>query len=189
MSSAPKNQASSSSSKPPKPTTISLSHQNPNPNSATSNIISLSQEDLTLSRATHLSRPELLRRRSHHLRQLSKCYRDHYWALMEELKVQYRDYYWKYGVSPFKEQQQQQQPFEDNGVDREIGDNNYNNNVNNDNNFVEGSDENVSNKNNHRCLFVGCKLKAMALTSFCHLHILSDSKQKLYKPCDYVIKR
>uniref|UniRef100_A0A2P2M0X1 KAT8 regulatory NSL complex subunit 2 n=1 Tax=Rhizophora mucronata TaxID=61149 RepID=A0A2P2M0X1_RHIMU len=29
----------------------------------------------------------------------------------------------------------------------------------------------------------------MALTSFCHLHILSDAKQKLYKPCDYIIKR
>ncbi|KAK7844185.1 hypothetical protein CFP56_011139 [Quercus suber] len=28
----------------------------------------------------------------------------------------------------------------------------------------------------------------MPLTSFCHLHILSDSKQKLYKPCHYVIK-
>lgn len=41
---------------------------------------------------------------------------------------------------------------------------------------------------NQRCAFVGCKLKAMPLTAFCHLHILSDSKQKLYKPCSHVIK-
>ncbi|KAK8709089.1 hypothetical protein V6N13_060119 [Hibiscus sabdariffa] len=43
-------------------------------------------------------------------------------------------------------------------------------------------------KNNQHCSFVGCKFKAMALTRFCHLHILSDSNQKLYKACTYVIK-
>lgn len=160
---------------------ITLSHENPKPNpNPNSNSITQSQEDLQLSRATHLTRPELLRRRSHHLKQLSKCYKDHYWALMEELKSQYRHYYWEFGISPFQHQQPQKQLQE--------------NDNNNNNLIVEGSGENVSNKNknknnnNPRCLFVGCKLKAMALTSFCHLHILSDSKQKLYKPCDYVIK-
>ncbi|KAJ6683258.1 hypothetical protein OIU85_006984 [Salix viminalis] len=29
---------------------------------------------------------------------------------MEELKIQYREYYWKYGVSPFKEDHQKQEP-------------------------------------------------------------------------------
>ncbi|XP_031495586.1 uncharacterized protein LOC116261111 [Nymphaea colorata] len=38
------------------------------------------------------------------------------------------------------------------------------------------------------CGFVGCKLKPMALCSFCHSHILLDSKQQLYKACSYVIK-
>lgn len=64
---------------------------------------------------------------------------------------------------------------------------------------IEGTGENINNygigrsdldvKNNNRCAFVGCKLKTMALSSFCHLHILSDSKQKLYKPCNFFIKR
>ncbi|KAB1213339.1 hypothetical protein CJ030_MR5G003591 [Morella rubra] len=142
-----------------------------------------SQEDVdvALSSSSHLTRHQLLRRRSRHLKQLSKCYRDHYWALMEELKLQYREYYWRYGVSPFK--QEQQQPVSD----REFEDGN-----------LEGSGENVNNSDNNnvnfdvkcnqRCVFVGCKLKAMPLTSFCHLHILSDSKQKLYKACSYVIK-
>ncbi|KAL9436692.1 hypothetical protein AB3S75_022691 [Citrus x aurantiifolia] len=157
------------------PTTLSRENPKPNPNPNSNSIIQ-SQEDLPPSRATYLTRPELLRRRSHCLKQLSKCYKDHYWALMEELKSQYRRYYWEFGISPFQHQQPQKQ-FQEN----------------NDNNLIfEGSGENVSNKNkninNPRCLFVGCKLKAMALTSFCHLHILSDSKQKLYKPCDYVIK-
>ncbi|PRQ23602.1 putative DNA-binding domain, KAT8 regulatory NSL complex subunit 2 [Rosa chinensis] len=101
-------------------------------------------------------RQEVLRRRSQNLKQLTKCYRDHYWALMEDLKIHYRDYYWNYGVSPL-----QFKPLQDNADDGNI---------------------------NRRCASVGCKLTAMALTSFCHLHILSDSKQRLYKACDYVIK-
>ncbi|KAJ1385834.1 putative DNA-binding domain [Sesbania bispinosa] len=110
---------------------------------------------VTLSSASHLSRPELLKRRFHNLNHLSKCYRDLYWVLMEDLKILYRHYLWDYGLTPFKESQT--------------------NNIPTDSDVV-------------RCAFVGCKLKAMPLTTFCHLHILSDSKQKLYKPCNYVIK-
>jgi hypothetical protein len=129
---------------------------------------------MVLSRASHLTRPELLHRRSHSLKQLRKCYKDLYWAFMEDLKIQYREYYWRYGVSPF--QQENSSAKNSNGV------------------VVEGSDENhrsgdLDPKTNRRCASVGCKLRAMALTSFCHLHILSDSKQRLYKACNYVIKR
>ncbi|KAI3430171.1 uncharacterized protein J3R85_008191 [Psidium guajava] len=150
---------------------------------AANNPLAPAHEDLILSRASHLTRPEVLRRRSRRLKQLSRCYRDHYWALMEELRVQYRDYYWKYGVSPFKEENQR---MEVDVLERDAPNG-------------EGIGENVGNSvvnwseyeakgNNYRCAFVGCKLKAMALTSFCHLHILSDSKQQLYKACGYVIK-
>ncbi|KAK3204657.1 hypothetical protein Dsin_018703 [Dipteronia sinensis] len=199
MSTAPNHrspQHQPSTSKPPKSSTAAAAavSQNPSPNPSTSKTppsppITLSQENPVLSRATHLTRPELLRRRSHYLKQLSKCYKDHYWGLVEELKTQYRDYYWEYGVSPVKDSQQ-----EDKATERESGDNNNNKKLL----IVEGSGDNVTSynngggfldiKNNQRCSFVGCKLKAMAFTSFCHLHILSDSKQKLYMPCDYVIK-
>lgn len=110
---------------------------------------------------------------------------------MEELKIQYREYYWEYGVSPFREDhqntlQKQEQQKQGGGIgvlERENEESGANIEVIGENNT------NVSDlKSNHRCLFVGCKLKAMALTSFCHLHILSDAKQKLYKPCGYVIK-
>ncbi|XP_031481367.1 uncharacterized protein LOC116251317 [Nymphaea colorata] len=40
----------------------------------------------------------------------------------------------------------------------------------------------------NKCGFSGCKMKPMALSVFCHSHILSDSKQQLYKACTYVIK-
>ncbi|KAF2300181.1 hypothetical protein GH714_010447 [Hevea brasiliensis] len=117
---------------------------------------------------------------------------------MEELKIQYRDYYWKYGVSPFKEdhpllrQQKLEQGCAVESGEVESGSVNIevigeNNNVNG-NNAISNYMGDLDLKNNHRCLFVGCKLKAMALNSFCHLHILSDAKQKLYKPCGYVIK-
>ncbi|XP_078440873.1 uncharacterized protein LOC144710903 [Wolffia australiana] len=39
------------------------------------------------------------------------------------------------------------------------------------------------------CAFPGCTRKHMPLTPYCHPHILSDPRQKLYKPCEYIIKR
>ncbi|GLT92804.1 hypothetical protein SLE2022_106200 [Rubroshorea leprosula] len=187
MSSAPKLLLSSSSRLPKSPDSAAYTdppnptlNPNPNPGSDMTFPVTPSSEHLVLSRASHLTRPELLKRRSHRLKQLSRCYRDHYWALMEDLKIQYREYCWKFGLSPFKQDLNQE-------VERDPANSN-----------VEGSGENGNNnnvdggsfdlKNNYQCLFVGCKLKAMALTSFCHLHILSDSKQKLYKACTYVIK-
>ncbi|KAJ6734292.1 hypothetical protein OIU79_001535, partial [Salix purpurea] len=108
-----------SSSKPPKnhhstPNTTTTTTPQPNitqdPSPTTiPSPLSPTLKDQVLSRATHITRHELLKRRSYKLKQLSKCFRDHYWALMEELKIQYREYYWKYGVSPFKEVNQKQE--------------------------------------------------------------------------------
>ncbi|KAG2720903.1 hypothetical protein I3760_02G056000 [Carya illinoinensis] len=184
MASASKHQNPSSSKPPKTPVNLNpITHtdpQDPNPsaNTAAATQFFTTSEDLALSRASHLTRQQLLRRRSRYLKQLSKSYRGHYWALMEELKIKFREYYWEYGVSPFKQEQQQHVS------EREI-----------ESGHLEGSGENNNNSNvnldlkcNQRCVFVGCKLKAMPLTSFCHLHILSDSNQKLYKACGYVIK-
>ncbi|CAL0320684.1 unnamed protein product [Lupinus luteus] len=111
---------------------------------------------------SHLSHPELLKRRYDNLKLLSKCYRELYWALLEKIKTHYRDYLLEYGVTPFKE---------------------HNDVSENKNKSSElGQSESLI------CVFVGCDSKAMPLTSFCYLHILSDPNQKLYKPCNYVIK-
>ncbi|GMH08708.1 hypothetical protein Nepgr_010548 [Nepenthes gracilis] len=178
------------------PTTIQSLSQSTN-----KSILSPSPEDLSLSMSSHLTRPELLRRRLHHLKQLSRVYRDHYWALMEDLRVQYREYYWKFGMSPYKDEEETEI------TDKEIniegsGETNNNNifndgaNNNNDNHAAKSGlrlgfgecefESKLGGKN--QCAFLGCKLKAMALTNFCHLHILSDPHQKLYKACNYVIK-
>ncbi|KAF8402266.1 hypothetical protein HHK36_013218 [Tetracentron sinense] len=163
--------------------------KNPNPReSAMAEKASVStggvEEDSVLTESKVLTRQELIRRRSRRVKQLEKCYRNHYWALMEDLKVQYREYYWKYGKSPFEKEEERE-----NGVEGS-GENNDSNNNNNCNRLGLGFGGNSNSMDgNSRCGFAGCKSKAMALTNYCHSHILSDTKQKLYTACTYLIKR
>nr|GMC72101.1 INO80 complex subunit D-like [Ipomoea batatas]GME17124.1 INO80 complex subunit D-like [Ipomoea batatas] len=118
------------------------------------------EEDVVLARSKVLHRMEVLRRRSRRIKQLSQIYRDYYWALMEEVKL------------------------------------NEENNISNANHVDSalGTGENpncntlISNNGSNKCGVCNCKSKAMALTRFCHMHILSDPRQKLYKPCSYSIK-
>ncbi|AAF29392.1 putative DNA-binding domain, KAT8 regulatory NSL complex subunit 2 [Arabidopsis thaliana] len=156
--------------------------RNPNnPSTSSNSPISMAVEDQILGNSNHLTRPELLRRRSHNLKQLSRCYRDHYWALMEDLKAQHRYYSWNYGVSPFKDENYHQNKRRK--VEGQTGDE------------IEGSGDNDNNNNDGvkagNCVACGsgCKSKAMALTNYCQLHILMDKKQKLYTSCTYVNKR
>nr|GMC58674.1 INO80 complex subunit D-like [Ipomoea batatas] len=135
------------------------------------------EEDVVLARSKVLHRMEVLRRRSRRIKQLSQIYRDYYWALMEEVKLKYRDYYWEYGKSPFEEDSEENNISNANHVDSALG---------------TGENPNcntlISNNGSNKCGVCNCKSKAMALTRFCHMHILSDPRQKLYKPCSYSIK-
>ncbi|XP_042483116.1 INO80 complex subunit D-like [Macadamia integrifolia] len=135
------------------------------------------EEDSILCDSKFLTREEVIRRRSRRVKQLARFYKDHYWALMEDLRVKYREYYWKYGKSPFKEEEAKE-----NGGGGGVEGSGENNRS------TLGIGENNNDVKNNRCAFTGCKAKAMALTNYCHPHILSDSKQKLYKPCTYVVK-
>ncbi|KAJ7971820.1 INO80 complex subunit D-like [Quillaja saponaria] len=129
--------------------------------------------DSVLAMSEYLTREEVLRRRSHRLKQLSRVYKDHYWALMEDVKSKYRDYYWTNGKSPFKEDHKRN---DDGHLD-----------------CLEVTCEKLNYAHHNgddivRCNFNGCKSKAMALTRYCQTHILSDSKQKLYKQCNWMNK-
>lgn len=125
-------------------------------------------EDMFLSKSELLARKEVLKRRSRKLKQIARVYKDHYWSMMEEVKSKYRDYYWEYGKSPYQDDASVAEIDAVNNGDDELG--------------LEFSND------LNRCAVHGCKSKAMALTKFCHAHILSDSKQKLYIGCNYVIK-
>lgn len=128
-------------------------------------------DSAVLSRSEFLTQQEVLSRRSRRLKRLAKVYREHYWSMMEDVKVKFREYYWEYGKSPFQE-----------GEILDGGEVNQGNGK-----LGLGSGANGSSAG--RCEVHGCKVKAMALTKFCHSHILSDAKQKLYKGCSYATKR
>ncbi|XP_010930180.1 uncharacterized protein [Elaeis guineensis] len=134
------------------------------------------EEDEVLRDAGALSREEVLRRRARRVRQLESLYQRQYWALVEEVRVRHRDYYWEFGVSPVVEG-----PENGGVVVGEEGGLGFREPGSNSNVAVEKGER-------KRCAFAGCKSKAMPLTKYCHPHILSDSKQTLYKPCNYVIR-
>ncbi|PKA66691.1 hypothetical protein AXF42_Ash003346 [Apostasia shenzhenica] len=123
------------------------------------------EEDEALAGAEFLSREEVLHRRSRRLKQLKRCYLQQYWALMEEMRVKHRDYYWEFGKSPVEEESTR---------------------VGSGPRVREKGSSSVGDRK--RCAYIGCKSKAMPLTSYCHPHILCDTKQTLYKACSYVIK-
>lgn len=132
------------------------------------------EEDDALGSAEFLSREEVLRRRSRRLKQLTRCYRKHYWALMEEIRVKHRDYYWEFGKSPVEEENAASEP----GVGiGEAG-----------SGHADGENGSSSRGERKRCVYIGCKSKAMPLTNYCHPHILFDTNQTLYKACNHVIK-
>uniref|UniRef100_A0A0V0HNT5 KAT8 regulatory NSL complex subunit 2 n=1 Tax=Solanum chacoense TaxID=4108 RepID=A0A0V0HNT5_SOLCH len=124
------------------------------------------EEDAVLSQSKHLHRVEVYKRRNRRSKQLQRIYRDCYWSLMEEVKLKHREYCWKFGMSAFQEDEDK------NNKDGTLGTGENNGNA-------------VA---SNTCGVHGCKSKAMALTRFCHMHILSDSKQKLYKACSFAIK-
>lgn len=140
------------------------------PSSSTPIKIDGCEEDIILGKSKYLHKMEVLKRRHRRTKQLQRIYRDCYWALMEEVKLKHREYCWKYGTSAFQEDEDKTK---DGGTLGGTGENNNGNNA----------------VNSNTCGVHGCKSKAMALTRFCHMHILSDSKQKLYKACNYAIKR
>lgn len=119
--------------------------------------------DAALAGSLFLSHDEVLRRRLRRVNQLACYYRRQYWALMEDLRSRYRRYYWDHGRGPFAGDSPSPDGALEGGADVPS----------------DGKDYRPAS----RCAFPACKSKAMALTRFCHAHILSDVKQKLYKPC------
>ncbi|KAL8122438.1 hypothetical protein AgCh_018966 [Apium graveolens] len=186
--------ASSSTNNFPNSTNPNSSiHEMSEPNSTSSPLHI--DPDSSLSNSDHLTRREVLSRRSRKLHQLAKLYKHHYWSLMEELKTQYGEYYWEYGKSPFLVDANDVENLEKNDItntefNRECdGASNVESERNEEGEVeeergVRGNESVFSN----RCAVQGCKMKAMQLTVFCNMHILRDERQMLYKGCGYVIK-
>ncbi|KAG6402352.1 hypothetical protein SASPL_139230 [Salvia splendens] len=118
--------------------------------------------DAALSKSEFLTRSEIINRRSRRAKQLAGIYRDHYWALMEELKLKYREYYWEYGKSPFVEDDENERinsSHADGAAGLAADNGNGNGNLG-----VNGGNGNAIGNASGRCGMNGCKAKAMALT-------------------------
>ncbi|XP_021772288.1 uncharacterized protein LOC110736387 [Chenopodium quinoa] len=143
-------------------------------------------EDSLLANSRFLTRQEVLKRRVRRLRRLADCYRDHYWSLMEEVRRKHREYYWMYGKGPCREEDDEAEERENGvGTSNAMNGNGVNGNGNSENG---GSGDKLGveyGRSFSWCSYSGCGGKAMALTRFCILHIMSDSKQVLYKKCKY----
>ncbi|KAG6760033.1 INO80 complex subunit D-like [Populus alba x Populus x berolinensis] len=142
-------------------------------------------EDAALSSSAYLTHQELLTRRSRRLKQLAQIFRAHYWTLMEELKIKHKEYYWIHGKSPYEEDEKNKKRKRDLNSDKENFEWNTKLGING---GGEVEAEEREEEGVRKCSASGCKARAMALTTFCYTHILSDSKQKLYKGCAYVVK-
>ncbi|ERN00912.1 hypothetical protein AMTRI_Chr03g139790 [Amborella trichopoda] len=114
---------------------------------------------------------EVIRGRSDRVKKLLSIYREQYWLLMEELRYKYREYSWRFGKCGFDEKKDERERKEEREREGEAG---------------VGSK--LEREGGVRCLYQSCKAKPMALCDYCHAHVLSDSKQQLYKGCSYVIK-
>lgn len=106
-----------------------------------------------------------------------KVYEDYYWSLMEDFRGKHREYYWNYGMSPLEDEEEAagKKKKGENGVDEIVE------------NGGGGSEHGVDDVKMRMCGFDGCKSKSMALTDYCHSHILNDTNQRLYKACTYVV--
>ena len=128
-----------------------------------------------LKNSSFLSREEVLRRRARQAKALFRCYRAHYWAFVEEIKAKHREYYWNYGLSPLERDNRGDGEGNNEGFGEEVA-------------KGQGKEEGKI-RVRSKCGFGGCKSRAMPLTRFCHLHILADAKQTLYKGCIFITKR
>ncbi|KAK9735839.1 hypothetical protein RND81_04G231900 [Saponaria officinalis] len=130
--------------------------------------------DSALANSEYLTRQELMKRRASRLRRLANCYKHHYWLLMEDVRRKHREFIWKFGDDLCK--QPRYGGVE--GANGVVAD------------CAEGVDNNggklgFDGGNFNWCSFPNCRSKAMALTSYCHSHILSDSRQVLYTKCQF----
>lgn len=144
----------------------------------------------------YMSRVDVLKRRRNNLTQLSKIYRDFYWCLIEELNIKHREFIWKFGtidsasITTAAAVPVPTAIMDDDHLHHHEVVDNYNMHRS----YNEGKDKvviagvGINNVTNGNCEVHSCKRKAMALTRFCHSHILSDPNQVLYKGCNYPTK-
>jgi hypothetical protein len=132
-----------------------------------------------LHRATALTHEQLLRRRASRLRHLLSIYRSQYWGLLEEMRSKYRRFYLRHGKSGWR---RDQGPAPAPDPDRpapgpSAGE------------MKQPHAPETPGSELSRCGAQGCFAKPLLLSSYCYTHILQEPRQRLYKPCSFIVRR
>jgi len=152
------------------------------------------KEDEVLQHAEALTIEEVVRRRSRRVRQLMKLYKAQYWGLLEEMRSKYRRFYLRHGKSGWRDDTESGEQQRGGGDDGEAA--------------IYGRErEGVSPSGTEgggmrephapertgsetlRCGAQGCLAKPLPLSIFCYEHILLEPRQRLYRPCSFVVRR
>lgn len=126
-----------------------------------------------------LTQEQLLHRRASRLRHLLRIYRAQYWGLLEEMRSKYRRFYLRHGKSGWRRDAGPGPS----GLDR------------NDPDLPPGemkrphAPEPPGGSDVSRCGAQNCLAKPLLLSSYCYTHILQEPRQRLYRPCSFIVRR
>ncbi len=152
------------------------------------------KQDEVLQHAEALTIEEVVRRRSRRVRQLMKLYKAQYWGLLEEMRSKYRRFYLRHGKSGWRDDTESGEQQRGGGDDGEAA-------------MYAREREGVSPSGTEgggmrephapertgsetlRCGAQGCLAKPLPLSIFCYEHILLEPRQRLYRPCSFVVRR
>ena len=153
--------------------------------------------DRVLKESHVLTSEEVIQRRTRRLEQLMKVYRAQYWGLLEEMRSKYRRFYLRHGKSGWRwdnedgvgvsrsEQNHGEQAAAaaGGGGGRELNSNSV---------AGEMKEPHAPEKPGNeimRCGAQGCNNKPLLLSVYCYAHVLLEPRQRLYRPCSYVVRR
>lgn len=126
-----------------------------------------------LLHASVLTQEQLLHRRASRLRHLLRIYRAQYWGLLEEMRSKYRRFYLRHGKSGWR--RDHSPTIRDVPTDLPPAE-------------MKQPHAPESDTVSH-CGAQGCLAKPLLLSSYCYTHILQEPRQRLYKPCSFIVRR
>ena len=158
--------------------------------------------DKVLKESHVLTAEEVIQRRTRRLEQLMKVYRAQYWGLLEEMRSKYRRFYLRHGKSGWRwdnedgvgvsrsEQNHGEQAAA--AAAAAAGGGGGGRELNSTSVAGEMKEPHAPEKLGNeimRCGAQGCNNKPLLLSVYCYAHVLLEPRQRLYRPCSYVVRR
>lgn len=156
--------------------------------------------DKVLKESHVLTAEEVIQRRTRRLEQLMKVYRAQYWGLLEEMRSKYRRFYLRHGKSGWRWDNEdgvgvsrsEQNHGEQAAAAAAAGGGGGGRELNSTSVAGEMKEPHAPEKLGNeimRCGAQGCNNKPLLLSVYCYAHVLLEPRQRLYRPCSYVVRR